>query len=332
MYGRKPIIYTARWFWDYYVGTAGWEEEYPLWVASYTTTPRLPSAWSTWLFWQYTASGSCPGINGSVDLNHFNGSPSDLAELAGEEPATPTPMAQATVLRGPLNIRASVWGPTIRQAQVGDVLNVYDVAGRDAWAQVDGGWACIETGGTRYLELGEAEPSVIFAIDAPIGTPEERATGKFWPGNWVVSLGYLAGGTHTGVDLNLNKPTWDSDAHAPVYSIADGVVTYAATVPAPSTWGGVVVIRHTVGDLVFYSRYGHVENILVNVGDEVYRGQHIANIGQYQGGDHNYHLHFDNADETLAGDPLNWPGNNPAMILAHYNDPRQFILAHREAA
>jgi lysozyme len=38
--------------------------------------PTLPAnGWggNGWTFWQYTSSGSVPGIVGRVDLDHFNG-------------------------------------------------------------------------------------------------------------------------------------------------------------------------------------------------------------------------------------------------------------------
>jgi lysozyme len=35
--------------------------------------PKIPAGWTTWAFWQYSESGSVPGIQGPVDLDVFNG-------------------------------------------------------------------------------------------------------------------------------------------------------------------------------------------------------------------------------------------------------------------
>ena len=44
--------------------------QYPLWLARYADIPGfLPGGWRTWSFWQFTAKGRVPGIDGEVDLN-----------------------------------------------------------------------------------------------------------------------------------------------------------------------------------------------------------------------------------------------------------------------
>ena len=54
----------------------------PLWLAHWdVATPTVPAPWTDWMFWQYTSSGTCPGIAGSVDLSHFSGAKSDLDAL-----------------------------------------------------------------------------------------------------------------------------------------------------------------------------------------------------------------------------------------------------------
>lgn len=80
--GRRPIIYTAQSVWGDIVGWApGWHE-YPLWVADYdAATPAMPSGWDSYTFWQYSSTGSVPGISGNVDLNAFVGGRAALASL-----------------------------------------------------------------------------------------------------------------------------------------------------------------------------------------------------------------------------------------------------------
>ena len=82
--GRLPAIYTAASWWNDCTGGNGSFAKDPLWIASYdTSSPSLPSGWPSWTLWQFTSSGSIPGISGDVDVSYFSGTPSDLAALAG---------------------------------------------------------------------------------------------------------------------------------------------------------------------------------------------------------------------------------------------------------
>jgi lysozyme len=81
--GAPGIIYTGYYFWRDQVGNPADNLNCPLWLAAYVSDPNpyVPRAWSTWSFWQYTSSGSVPGISGAVDLDLFNGSLDRLALL-----------------------------------------------------------------------------------------------------------------------------------------------------------------------------------------------------------------------------------------------------------
>lgn len=47
---------------------------YPLWLAQWSAQPSWPQQiWPNWFLWQYTGSGTCLGINGSVDLDAYAG-------------------------------------------------------------------------------------------------------------------------------------------------------------------------------------------------------------------------------------------------------------------
>lgn len=92
--GKKAIIYTSPGYWNSYMAGALWADDYPLWVAHWTSfpAPLLPSGWDEWTMWQWTSQGDGPD-NGAesayIDLNRFNGDLIDLDELLGEEtPAT----------------------------------------------------------------------------------------------------------------------------------------------------------------------------------------------------------------------------------------------------
>lgn len=75
-----PIIYTNCSFWNANLNAEF--GRYPLWIARYSTSPpTIPNGWTNWTFWQYSESGSVPGVAGAVDLDQFAGSMSDLHRL-----------------------------------------------------------------------------------------------------------------------------------------------------------------------------------------------------------------------------------------------------------
>jgi murein DD-endopeptidase MepM/ murein hydrolase activator NlpD len=134
---------------------------------------------------------------------------------------------------------------------------------------------------------------------------------------------------HTGADLNLNSPTWDADKGQPVYAAANGLVTFAELVPAPSTWGRLVVIRHVLQDgSIVHSRYGHLASLVVEAGQVVQLGDVLGTIGGAEFGLAN-HLHFDiSHSAVLESNPTHWPGSNKQAVLDNYTDPKAFLLAH----
>ncbi|MDW8327895.1 MAG: GH25 family lysozyme [Anaerolineales bacterium] len=107
---RRPIIYTAAWYWNTTMLIGGkypaWAPNYPLWVAHYPLKegfppltdiedgkykPAMPKSWTSWTFWQYTERGRVDGIatNGrpaNVDLNVFQSSLEDLLDWSGANP------------------------------------------------------------------------------------------------------------------------------------------------------------------------------------------------------------------------------------------------------
>ena len=77
--GIRGAIYVSPAFWTKYLGdtaTLALEGYQVLWIAHWTTalepwTPAANWAGAGWAFWQYTSSGSVPGISGRVDLNRY---------------------------------------------------------------------------------------------------------------------------------------------------------------------------------------------------------------------------------------------------------------------
>lgn len=189
---------------------------------------------------------------------------------------------------------------------------------------------------------GQPRPSIVDGVfvadgyDSPVGTVSERSGTRVWPQGWLDAspfgrlyfVGTPSEAYHTGADLNWGRPY--DDLGMPVYSTANGVVTFAGRL---NVWGNVMVIRHdplyVPGGEVLYSRYGHVQNMLVKPGDRVQRGQQICEIGDGFGR-FVPHLHFDLSPTTvLETRPSDWPGKNLALLLRNYIDPRNFIIRNR---
>jgi GH25 family lysozyme M1 (1,4-beta-N-acetylmuramidase) len=76
--GVKPIVYTNVTSWARTGDTTLFARRgHPLWVANWNVrVPRVPAdnwAGVGWSIWQYTSSGSVPGIEGRVDRNWLRG-------------------------------------------------------------------------------------------------------------------------------------------------------------------------------------------------------------------------------------------------------------------
>jgi murein DD-endopeptidase MepM/ murein hydrolase activator NlpD len=103
------------------------------------------------------------------------------------------------------------------------------------------------------------------------------------------------GTMHWGIDLAAPMLT-------PEYAAMDGVVLRAG---AASGFGLAVYILHENGDVTVY---GHMEKILVGVGDYVQAGDTIALLGQ-RGQSTGPHLHFEVHQGGMNGkkiDPIPW--------------------------
>jgi len=79
--GVRPLIYTTPSFWSKAMANTDWfaRNGYRVWIAHWTTAaqPTVPAtnwAGQGWTFWQYSSTGSVPGIGAAVDLDRFNGS------------------------------------------------------------------------------------------------------------------------------------------------------------------------------------------------------------------------------------------------------------------
>ncbi len=77
--GLRAMIYVSPSFWSTSMGNSTWfaANGYDeLWIAHWTTVPAptVPASnWNGkgWTFWQYTSTGTVPGISGNVDLDRY---------------------------------------------------------------------------------------------------------------------------------------------------------------------------------------------------------------------------------------------------------------------
>ena len=94
---------------------------------------------------------------------------------------------------------------------------------------------------------------------------------------------------HLGVDYWL-------PAHTPIHALLDGEVVIAVNDSGDKEYGGLVVLKHKVEDLEFYTLYGHntVKSATKHkVGDLILKGAKIAELGNYpENGNWAPHLHF----------------------------------------
>jgi len=94
---------------------------------------------------------------------------------------------------------------------------------------------------------------------------------------------------HLGVDFWLPALT-------PVHALFDGEVMVAVDDVGDKEYGGLLILKHQVDDLGFYTLYGHntPESVLkFKVGDQIKKGQKISELGNYpENGNWAPHLHF----------------------------------------
>jgi murein DD-endopeptidase MepM/ murein hydrolase activator NlpD len=136
-------------------------------------------------------------------------------------------------------------------------------------------------------------------------------------------------GYHTGADAETTKAEQKIDV--PVYAIANGQVLYVGYV---NGYGGVVVIKHTVGKEVVTALYGHVRlsSVKLRKNSKVIAGQKIAVLGTGYSSETNgerKHLHFG----LLKGTVINFKGYVQSKSqLSAWLDPVVWLKAHGAVA
>ena len=126
------------------------------------------------------------------------------------------------------------------------------------------------------------------------------------------------GKIHSGIDLNYGSPS--EDLGKSIYATDDGEVVYARF---SSGWGNMIVIKHNG----CFSRYAHLEEMKVSIGERVSEGMEIGTCGG-TGGDWKPHLHFDIIIKELPSWTNYTTGFSESNVLEYYADPLEYIKNH----
>lgn len=72
-YGKKPVIYTGRNFYNKHIHGNARLRAYKYFIAAYAFDEPILSGGEDYVMWQYSASGRVRGIRGDVDMSRFVG-------------------------------------------------------------------------------------------------------------------------------------------------------------------------------------------------------------------------------------------------------------------
>lgn len=125
--------------------------------------------------------------------------------------------------------------------------------------------------------------------------PKTAATGSFMTptrGRFTSGYGRRWGRMHNGIDLAASTGT-------AIKAADGGTVTFAGY---KGSFGYLVEVDHGNG---FVTRYAHCSKIHVSRGSKVYKGQHIANVGN-TGNSTGPHLHFEVLKNGSHVNPSNY--------------------------
>ena len=208
--GRMPMIYTSPNFWATALGNTTSLNSYFLWIARWTDAPDplpLPGGWTSWTFWQYTSTGSIPGISTAVDISRFCCSLARLAEISGSPSGRPHLYLRNSLTSGVADqdyVYAAPAGGTLVMCDWnGDGVDTPAVFLNGIWYLTNG-----PSGGLSELEFGYGNPG-----DTPVCGD--------WDGNGTDTPGVFRAGSLVPVQhhrqalrrrgLRLRQP----DRHAP---------------------------------------------------------------------------------------------------------------------
>ena len=181
--GKKPMIYTAKGYWDEYGTNHSFWADYKLWIANYDVlVPNIPAPWAlsnkSYTFWQFTDSGFGEdyGVNPlykkKVDLNYYNGTKEEFnKEFLSENNDTPDEpevpdeqesISGVVIVTPFLNVRSgnSIFSTTVGKLEYGDKVSGYIADESDGykWLQIaspevfSGAFCAISSRFVSYIE------------------------------------------------------------------------------------------------------------------------------------------------------------------------------------
>lgn len=157
-------------------------------------------------------------------------------------------------------------------------------------------------------------------FDFPFGGPDAEAYRRT---QTYGTYNSIFDGLHLGEDWNGPRKG-NEHLGDPVLTIADGLVFYAED--AGSGWCNVVRILHKIKDKEGFtfvdSLYGHLQDMNVNPGDYVKKGQQIGTLGNCRGkwvG----HIHWEIREKDL---PIG--GGYDKKVPKEFVHPTQFVKKH----
>ncbi|MDX2221082.1 MAG: peptidoglycan DD-metalloendopeptidase family protein [Burkholderiales bacterium] len=174
--------------------------------------------------------------------------------------ATPLPVAGVPVARpidqpAPVAGTADAAGSALKTGPLAVKLPYSDKALADLEAEAKSG------GGPASATAATPAPAA-----APAATkPDDEKIDWAWPAKGKILAGYTEASKGIDIAGTLN---------APVLAAADGKVMYSGT--GIRGYGKLVILKH---NNVFLSAYAHNQNILVKEGQDVKKGQKIAEMG-----------------------------------------------------
>lgn len=94
---------------------------------------------------------------------------------------------------------------------------------------------------------------------------------------------------HLGIDFWL-------EAGTPVHAMFDGIIVTAVNDVGDKEYGGLIIIKHLIDDLAFFTLYGHLSIASIEsreVGQKIQKGDCIGYLGHYpENGNWPTHTHF----------------------------------------
>lgn len=182
--------------------------------------------------------------------------------------------------------------------------------------------ACSLTACSQAIPSGQepvkAPPLAADRFAYPVSEKEYVTQARDKKDEWYNALDF-GEQNHLGEDWNKNSGG-NTDCGEPVYSIANGIITYAAD--AGPGWGNVIIVTHTLPDGTrVQSLYGHLKEMLRTEGEVKFR-EKIGTIGDANGR-YLCHLHFEIREEHCPSWDAVFVGYSP--IRYGWVDPSDFI-------